>query len=535
MADAEEEAAADEKELSVRDSKELTEEHEAAEADDEVKQDVKSLQESEPAALVVGEPHQGQGETEPQPHNAAAVEGEEEVSEQEERHADNAEEKAEIAEAEDVAADEETFIEKEQVEHEYIHEGDEAKLESLEDVRNIHEEDEARLETLEDSVAQGQVIGDELIQDETVEADVLLSLDQERLEATTPGSEALQEEDQLVTGQDKMTESDEPQFHRTELIEIYYDALAKRNKLQTQNFLVQNKIFEHLRKKKPDEGVDTDKNIAEHEQRYLKFMAQIEDLRKLESAKRDNYHAVIEELKAICMEKKSKAYSERCAFIEFKQSVALRSINSQTGKPVPASDIEQYVDNELRKEQEVVHMRLENIKLKNNMKKNEQQIKLKEQVSEGLHLIDFEQLKIENQTYNEKIEERNEELLKLRKKITSTVQILTHLKEKLQFEQVVNLDKSNELKEVDTSLAQSRDILSRTKQARDSLKIDNNKLRQKCGFLGNESLLRDFEKQKDEGIELQSRLDQLQMKHAELTLHCNRVRQQVEQARQSLA
>ena len=35
-------------------------------------------------------------------------------------------------------------------------------------------------------------------------------------------------------------------------------------------------------------------------------------------------------------------------------------------------------------------------------------VKLQEELAEGLHLIDFEQLKIENQTYNEKIEERNE-------------------------------------------------------------------------------------------------------------------------------
>lgn len=43
--------------------------------------------------------------------------------------------------------------------------------------------------------------------------------------------------------------------------------------------------------------------------------------------------------------------------------------------------------------------------------------------TEGLHLIDFEQLKIENQSLNEKIEERNEELVKLRKKTTVTVQV----------------------------------------------------------------------------------------------------------------
>ena len=48
---------------------------------------------------------------------------------------------------------------------------------------------------------------------------------------------------------------------------------------------------------------------------------------------------------------------------------------------------------------------------------------MQEELAAGLHLIDFEQLKIENQSLNEKIEERNEELLKLRKKTTSTVQV----------------------------------------------------------------------------------------------------------------
>lgn len=61
---------------------------------------------------------------------------------------------------------------------------------------------------------------------------------------------------------------------------------------------------------------------------------------------------------------------------------------------------------------------------------------IQEQLAEGLHMIDFEQLKINNVDLNEKIEERNEEILKLRKKLTSTVQVLAHLKEKLQFSQV---------------------------------------------------------------------------------------------------
>ena len=76
---------------------------------------------------------------------------------------------------------------------------------------------------------------------------------------------------------------------------------------------------------------------------------------------------------------------------------------------------------------------MENIKLQNKISKLETQIKEKEQLAEGLHMIDFEQLKINNVDLNEKIEERNEDILKLRKKVTSTVQVLTHVKEKLQF------------------------------------------------------------------------------------------------------
>merc|ERR1712149_61826 len=88
---------------------------------------------------------------------------------------------------------------------------------------------------------------------------------------------------------------------------------------------------------------------------------------------------------------------------------------------------------ERRKNDELCQARLEHIKLKNRKDKREKALREKEELAEGLHLIDFEQLKIENQTYNEKIEERNEELQKFRKKMTKTVQVLTHVKEKLHF------------------------------------------------------------------------------------------------------
>lgn len=309
-------------------------------------------------------------------------------------------------------------------------------------------------------------------------------------------------------------------------------AIAEREQLQQQNYQLQHKLAEYFRKKKADESrQEHDKSVTDQEQRYLKYMAQLEDLRRQDMQERDSYKHQIQELKSRCEERKDKVDDERRKFMDFKKQVALNALNSRSGRPIAPKDIETYLSAENRKEAEVVNVRLENIKLKNKLKKKEHQLKSKEELAEGLHLIDFEQLKIENQTYNEKIEERNEELLKLRKKITSTVQVLTHLKEKLQYVQAENQVQKRNLRDVEAEVGQKRDILSRTKQARDALRIDNQRLRQNCGLLGNESLLRDFEERKDEGEDLRDKLESLKMQHAELTLHCNQVRRKIEQAR----
>ncbi|KAL3877763.1 hypothetical protein ACJMK2_035425 [Sinanodonta woodiana] len=289
-------------------------------------------------------------------------------------------------------------------------------------------------------------------------------------ERSRPGSEADEEEDEEGRQLDTFEEEDEeeeeeekPQFDREELMERYHQAIAEREQLQQQNYQLQHKLAEYFRKKKADDSrQDYDKNVTDQEQRYLKYMAQLEDLRRQDLQQRDGYKDQIEELKKKCEERKERVDKEKQAFMELKKQVAFNSINSRSGKPIPPKDIEQYLSAENKKEAEVVNVRLENIKLKNKLRKKEQQLKSKEELAEGLHLIDFEQLKIENQTYNEKIEERNEELLKLRKKITSTVQVLTHLKEKLQYVQRENQIQKERLREVEAEVGHVNE-LSKTK------------------------------------------------------------------------
>jgi len=354
---------------------------------------------------------------------------------------------------------------------------------------------------------------DDLVPDSSTESDVTTEVAQD-------GMESDEDEEYKVT--------------REDLIGEYQSMLEEREELQQKRYFLENKLAEYFRKKRGEEKVDVDLKrgqTADQEQRYVKYMAQLEDLRNEEMMEHERYQREIEDLKTACHKAEKEVEEELESFRLYKREVALGAVNSRTGKSLTLKDIEFLEARETQKTAEVVAVRLENIKLKNRLKKREQQLKAKEELAEGLHLIDFEQLKIENQTYNEKIEERNEELLKLRKKITSTVQVLTHLKEKLQFVQAENQVQKANLKVLESNVANKRDILSRTKQARDALRIDNQKLRQNCGMLGNEALLRDFEQRKDESELLEQKLDRLKRQHAELTLSCSGVRKKIEQVR----
>ncbi|XP_072262579.1 cilia- and flagella-associated protein 184 [Pyxicephalus adspersus] len=323
---------------------------------------------------------------------------------------------------------------------------------------------------------------------------------------------------------DSSGDTKEDEQIREALIQQYYALVSEKEKVQQQNSQLQHKLYEYFRRKKGEETrPEMDKVASEQEQRYLKYLAMLQEMRKKFKADTILHEQQMENLRVQCQEVVSQVDKEWAAFQEQKKKIALYIANRSAGKHAASSftqEVAQLQAKEERKEKEVIQVRLENIKLKNHIQHYESTMRSREELADGLHLIDFEQLKIENQTYSEKIEERNEELLKLRKKITNTVQVLTHLKEKLQFVQAENQEQKDRLMEIEALVAHKRDILTRTKQARDSLRMDNLNLKQKCGLLGNKTLLRDFEEKVDATEELSQKLESLKRRHAELTLSC---------------
>lgn len=75
------------------------------------------------------------------------------------------------------------------------------------------------------------------------------------------------------------------------------------------------------------------------------------------------------------------------------------------------------------KSTQVEKLGLKNASLRQQISKMDQQLSHKEEMGEVLHVVDFDQLKIENQQYMQKIEGKNKALLSLKLSTSRTVQV----------------------------------------------------------------------------------------------------------------
>lgn len=159
----------------------------------------------------------------------------------------------------------------------------------------------------------------------------------------------------------------------------------------------------------------------------------MEDLADDKEAVKAQTQRVVEEMKAL-MELNDTLVSERKKEVfEFSRDVVVGAENPRAGGKRMAEKVLQYFEKKLTaKDAQIQKLESKNVSLNGSIKKMEQQLKNKEQMGEVLNVIDFDQLKIENKQFLEKIEERNNELITLKLTTGNTVQVLNTLKKRLQ-------------------------------------------------------------------------------------------------------
>ncbi|KAK9829189.1 hypothetical protein WJX72_004391 [[Myrmecia] bisecta] len=131
----------------------------------------------------------------------------------------------------------------------------------------------------------------------------------------------------------------------------------------------------------------------------------------------DEINTYLEEIDMRIAETKKDMY-------EFKRDIIVGAENARTGKTVAEKMLKFMEDRLKAKDSMVEKLQLKNTTYKHQQRKMEGQLHQKEDMGEVLHVVDFDQLKIENRQYLEKIDERNNELLRLKLTTGKAVQVL---------------------------------------------------------------------------------------------------------------
>ncbi|KAJ8603148.1 hypothetical protein CTAYLR_004565 [Chrysophaeum taylorii] len=326
--------------------------------------------------------------------------------------------------------------------------------------------------------------------DEDELLDTTLTPEEVRARETERAKEARDAEKKLESEEREREETRKEEKQKEEVQRL----LAEKDELLATNADLQRKlaaIMTTTTSKKDDAS-----SSHEAEKQYSDALAAILETKQKAERMQAEADRQTFELQSKLDEKEYTAKKIAESFREFKREIATNAEHSRTGKPIPPRIIKQFEELEMKREAEVEKVRLKHINLRMTLRKLEQTLRAKEQLAEGLHLIDFEQLKIENQTLCEKIEERNDELAKLKKKNAANVQVLTHVKEKLQHVLAHNQKKRAHLADLDKQLAAARDNLTKAKAERDALRARNAKLKQRQGFANSALLVQDFERRK---------------------------------------
>jgi len=233
-----------------------------------------------------------------------------------------------------------------------------------------------------------------------------------------------------------------------------------------------------------------------------------------------DYDQLAHDLQTRLDDREYKANEISESFGQFKSEILAKAENARTSRPLSKRLVKQFEVAQAKRDEDLERARLRNISMRTSLLRLERQLRGREQLAEGLHMIDFEQLKVENQTLYEKIEERTEELTKLNRKKTNTVQVLTHVREKLRFIEKTNVQLNRELSVVENETMSRRGALTGGKKTRDSVRDDNKELRRKQGFASSSGLLVDYEQRTRALGDAHALLKELQVKYDTVAAQC---------------
>ncbi|RZC38064.1 DUF4201 domain containing protein, partial [Asbolus verrucosus] len=182
----------------------------------------------------------------------------------------------------------------------------------------------------------------------------------------------------------------------------------------------------------------------------------------------------------------------------------------KTGKSNMDKIVERFIKRQKNQMALMMELRLNFIKLRNKMTEKVKALEALDHLGPGFRIMDYVQLKIDNRDLQDKLEEREGELTKLRRSCQNTIQILAHNREKTALLDLDIEKLREELESVVVDYSDAREQLYYLRQDRDEVRNSIKNLKVQFGLLTNKKALRDMENAVTEVDALKAKLEVIQ-------------------------
>ncbi|KAL3272862.1 hypothetical protein HHI36_014323 [Cryptolaemus montrouzieri] len=269
--------------------------------------------------------------------------------------------------------------------------------------------------------------------------------------------------------------------------------------LKMKNKFLQRKMADNFRKRKMEHVLREEFDIqTEALQKYDKKLDRLADLLELYSAETTRIGA---ELHTLQQQQDAKNLERKTIFmkgISREREIGTGLISTKTGKEIPDKVVEQLLRRQINAANQISELRLKFITKRDELVEKTAELKSLDNIGEDLSLMDYEQLKIENRAHSDKLEEREEELTKLRIKCRNAVQVMAHVREKAAALDADMDILKEEYEEVHAEYIEIRERLNFYKTERDIIRNKTMKLKAESGLLTKPKLLFDMETSMEE-------------------------------------
>ncbi|XP_063618882.1 coiled-coil domain-containing protein 96-like isoform X1 [Cydia splendana] len=286
--------------------------------------------------------------------------------------------------------------------------------------------------------------------------------------------------------------------NREEYLLAHRDLSNEYMQVQLKNSLLHRRLGEYYKKRKQAHVLKQPLDAADQEEKYQQKLLVYEQVKNEDEREIADIKTKVNLVDKQYEEKLHYAESKFDGLQALEKSTGTGLIYSKKGKPIADKTLMRFLTLQRRKAEQTAALRLRYIRVRNAVSELDGIIRKLEKLGPGLYVAQYEQLRCDYENFMNKIEEREDELIKNRNNCVEHNQILAHIREKMHHTDHVIDITEGDLGDAEMEYFRAREDMSVIKNRRDKLRWCLGAERLKAGLLTRKDLLRDYQNAIDE-------------------------------------